>query len=319
MTQEVDDFSKYLRNNGLNDEKWLPEFKKQGAYSEVTLQLLKGDAKAIEALKKSATNNVEKRAIDKLLKKEVEKRDPQKILAELEQASSERKKRNDERVQALDNELRTALNVQPGDWISNDKSLEDLISKAKSEFNISGTVISRDKLEQSLLLQKVSGGQALRGIFLTKQRDDQLEEKDQLLEVPKDVLITGASDAKYIIKQFSSSRQEDKYEKVVKILGHSVAVSASASFGGFSAHAGVTTSDRTENENTNKVNQKESYSSALKYATIYMASYSFKSSDLRLSKDAKENLKSISEIHQITPDSDNVQLACERIFYKFGR
>ena len=49
-----------------------------------------------------------------------------------------------------------------------------------------------------------------------------------------------------------------------------------------------------------------------------MANYSFKSSDLKISADAKAELEAIYGILKSTPDSDNVQWACEQFFKKFG-
>ncbi len=315
---DKDSFAKYLRSKGLDDtDKWQPKFEKLGVQSEKSLQFLEGDKEAIEGLKKDATN-VEKKAIDNLFVKEKDQRDPKELLKELEKAKAEGLSRHNQRVQALESAIRTSLGITSKDFISNDSSLEKLISKLESELKISGQVISRDKLDQSLLLQKVSGGLALRGIYLTKQADDQLKERDQLLRVPNDILITGLSSGKYNIEQFSSSRQEDKFVKTIETLGYSVAVSASGSFLGFSANASAATSSKTEDEKTTKFNEKESYSSTVKFSTIYVASYSFKSSDLIFSSDAKAELETICAILKSSPDSDNVQFACEQFFKKYG-
>lgn len=210
---------------------------------------------------------MEKKIIANLFVKEEVKRDPKEILKELEQAKADGLSRHNDRVQALESDIRSSLGITSKDFVSNDSSLGDLISKLESQLSISGQVILRDKLNDSLILQKVSGGLAFRGVYLTKQVDVQLKERDMLLKVPNDVLITGESIAKYSIEQFSSSRQEDKYTKTMEILGRSVAVSTSGSFGLFSAHAGVTTSSKTEDEKTTKFNEKESYSSTIKFST----------------------------------------------------
>ena len=205
-------------------------------------------------------------------------------------------------------------NVSPGTWVASDVNF----TAEHKENDISGRVHTRDKLEEKMPLRKVSGGQALRGIYITGRLQDELEEKDLLLDVPEDVVLTGASSGKYVIKNFSSCTKEDQYSKMVDILGYSVAVSAKASYGGFAANFGVAASKSTENEKTTKVNVQENYLSTIKFATINVAEYSFEISDLKLSKDAKEELRKISEMLQITPDSDNIQLACEDFFKKFG-
>ncbi len=305
-------FAAYLHTKGLEDtEFWLPKFEALGIKSEQSLQFLEGDKKAISKLVKEAKHNVEREALKNLFTVKVES-DHDKILKDVGEARGKFKKEHDNKLKEL---VSGVENVSPGTWIASDVNFS---ADHNKENDISGRVHTRDKLGERILLRKVSGGRALRGIYITGRLQDELEEKDLLLDVPEDVVLTGASSSKYVIKNFSSCTKEDQYSKMVDILGYSVAVSANASYGGFAANFGVAASKSTENEKTTKVNVQENYLSTIKFATINVAEYSFEISDLKLSKDAKEELRKISEMLQITPDSDNIQLACEDFFKKFG-
>ena len=244
----------------------------------------------------------------------------QKILEKLDKARSEGKERHDKRVQKLEDDMRKALDISPESWITKDQSLDTLIRKMEERHNASGHLQAREPLNERVLLQKVSGGRALQGVLLTKQSEDLLDDRSQLLEAPENVLITGASLSEDKIIQFSSEHEESSYKKTVNVLGHSVAVSASAPvYGSVTVSAGTSVSDRTEDEETHKQHQKETYSSTVKYSTIQVASYSFGNKDLKLSQDAKEELHGILQILSIEgATSTNAQAACERFFRTYG-
>lgn len=127
----------------------------------------------------------------------------QEVLGKLEEARSEGRDRHDERIQKLEGEIREALKISPESWISKDNSLDELIKKLEARHEISGEVQERQSLDEGMLLQKVSGGRALQGILFTTELKDQLEDRSRLLEVPENVLITGAAQAEDKILEFS--------------------------------------------------------------------------------------------------------------------
>ncbi len=179
-------------------------------------------------------------------------------------------------------------------------SVRDMIGIFESRQPTVPRVHIRNMSNESLLLQMMSGGLALRGIYLTERLEDQLEKRHQLIEVPKTVLITGATNDEYTLKRFSSYHKENEYVKATEILGHSAALSEIFSSGIFM-------------EAGNK--EEDSYSSTIRLENISISSYSLESSKFRLSKVAREDLKAISTM---TPGSDSAQLACEHFFKKFG-
>ena len=161
------------------------------------------------------------------------------------------------------------------------------------------------------LLQKSSDGKALQGIYLTKKLDDQLQVRGQLLDVPQDTTITqGSMQTNNITKEFSMAHQEDEYKKIVEVLGHSATASFSSSipvYGDVTFGIGASKGDE-----TNEV----LFLSTLKFSTIHLTSYYFKSGDLKLSNNAKGDLGNILRMQKA--DSPDVQEACKQFFLKYG-
>ncbi len=200
---------------------------------------------------------------------------------------------------------------------SHEKNQKDVPPVSKPKGNYVGSVLGKfesrqptiprvsvkNKPNESLLLQKVSGGLALCGIYLTERLEDQLEKREKLIEEPKITLVTGATDVKYAVKKFSSSRKEDEFLRTTEILGHSAAVSETSSFGVFPCRA------------DNMETKKRDYLSTIRIVNMNIVSYSLKSSEFKLSKDAKEDLRAILTM---APDSDRAQLACEHFYKRFG-
>ena len=205
--------------------------------------------------------------------------------------------------------------LQISQKLFDDKSIA---SKPHSHF---GILQQRERLSDSMLLQKVSGGRALQGVYLTKSLGDQLQVRDQLLEVPQDVIITGpARPTSDIIKHFSSTHQEDEYRKTVDVLGVSAALEPSIPiYSGITIGTGLAIClDREGGQDHQEANQ-DAYSSTIKFSTLHVASYTFKSSDLLLAKDAKDDLKKILKMLRVQKASiSNLQEECKRFFVKYG-
>ena len=280
---------------------------------ELSTQLQENDLKEESEKKKKEKARERSAAKKEELRKQQERAEA--ILKELEKARAEGKSRHDEQIQKLEGEVRKALNITPESWISEDKSLDELIQKLKARHEVSTMLQARQSLDESMLLQN---GRALNGVFLTKKLADQLEDRSRLLEVPEKVVITGASQAEDKIILFSSSHQEDQYKKAVDVLGYGIAASEKFSYGPFSATAGVSASVRSDEEKTHQTSTKEIYSSTVKYSTLQVASYSFENKDLKLSSDAKEELKEVLKKFRIEGESSAVQEACKRFFHKYG-
>ena len=182
-------------------------------------------------------------------------------------------------------------------------------SKKVKRDSLSGK--QREGLSSSILLQKSSDGKALQGIYLTKRIEDQLQVRGQLLEVPQNDT-EATQQTKKIIREFSSAHQEDQYEKIVEVLGHSAAASFSSSipiYGDVTLGINASKGDET----------KVLYLSTLKFLTVHLASYNFESADLKLSNNAKVELRNISRMLRVQKaDKSHVQEACKKFFRRYG-
>ena len=336
------EFTSYLHDNGLdNADYWVSQMAKQGVHSKSSLQLLEGDKNFYNKLKKATKHQVQRLALQKLLKidqknnkgkEKASDKDDQKrlelhqfqhedgLFEFLDEPGAQGKENHDRKIKMLEDDLCKALGISP-------ESCPDiLINRMKEYHNISGQLEAREPLSKSMLLQKVSGGRALQGIFLTKRTEDLFDDRSQLLEAPDNVVITEALLSEDKTIQFSSAHEENSYKKTVDVLGISIAVSASALvYGSVTVDVvtpisvGTSVSDRTEDEETHKQHKKETYSSTVKYSTFQVASFSFENKDLKLSKDAKEGLNNILQILSTEgASSTKTQEVCEKFFHTYG-
>ncbi len=284
------------------------------------------DKKAAEELRlRRRREEKEKKEIkfkDKLEndKKERETREKkaQDILCEFDKSRKEGKERHDERVQKLESEMCSLLNISPETWITKDKKLDELIKDLQSHHDMSGDIRERKLLDDNTLLQKCSGGRALQGVFLTKKLSDQLEERHHLLDLPGEINITNASESETTMVDFHSSHEEDDYKKTV--VGRGVAVSASAPiYGNVAMNLSGAVSRRTEDEEEHAINTRETYSSSIEYSTTNVASYSFNKTDLKLTYDAKHDLKELAKLIDIHgEDHADVDEKCVKFFKTYG-
>ena len=265
-----------------------------------------------------------KEKVDTELKREMEDdNEANQLLRKLKTARSDGKGKLDKRVQKLEKLICEKFTITPKPWVSSEKSLDNLISLFETQLEKYSPFLTRNKLDDATLLQKVSGGRALQGVFLTKNLQDQQKRRACLLKVPENVSVTGASNLEEDIADFSSKHQEDSYSTrpTGDILCHSVAVSAQAPVYGFlSVPVGAEASESIGNEKestTAKENEQIMYSSTIKYCSMHVASYTFGLSDLKLSEDAKEDLKVIIETIK-TASKSKVQRACKKFLRTYG-
>ncbi len=185
---------------------------------------------------------------------------------------------------------------------------------------IDGQVLKRESLDERTLLRKVSGGRALQGVLLTKRLEDLLEDRSNLLEIPENVSLSEVSQDDSKTMHYSSAHQEDQYKKAVHVLGHDTSMATNIpTYEGVTDGVGTSESDRKEDENAHKENIGEAFSSTVKFSTMHVASYLLKDSDLKLSDDAKSNLRDVLQLISIKgKGSIAVQEACEKIFNTYG-
>jgi hypothetical protein len=243
------------------------------------------------------------------------------LLKHLNDAKAEGKHRQDRTVQQIESDILKEFHISSESWISNDKSLEELIAKLEAHHEeTSATLKSRGNLSEHMVLCKASGGRALKGIFCTKNIEDQIEDRDTLLKPLKTVELGGAANSNYVCKQFSAKGEEDTYRKSVVVLGGNFSVS-----GIIPVHKGVTVgvgmalTDKSDTHGISEDHHKCTFSSMVKHFSVQLASFSFKNVDLRLTDDVIEVLKELkSLVIMYGSNSSQVQRKSKAIFSTYG-
>ena len=327
-----DEIEKVLIEAGLQPTKWLSTFKTQlGVSTPQGLQHIGSESYA--DLERFARKPWEKKALRKLLgmddeetamkllrekqkeKLQLRKEKSEQILERLKDLLKQGKDHRDKSTRQLMEGVQEALQIPEDSWIVKDSSPETLFGDLKTIIEqLDGELKASIDLSDVEVLERASGGRALQGVLVSKSLKDQLKIRENLLSAPQDVQFYAPSlsqDDK--IEEFSSQLQEDQFTRSMDRLGYSATAIAQAGFIGFGFQVGALFSKTTEEEGTDKYHQKEIYCSTIKYSFLPMASFHFKSSQLKLSADALEDLKTIEKVC-----GSQVQEQCERFFHKYG-
>ena len=239
------------------------------------------------------------------------------ILEKLKDLLKQGKDHHDESTRQLMEGVQEALQIPEDSWIGKDSSPETLFGDLKAFIEqLDGQLKTSRDLSDAEILQHASGGRALQGVLVSKNLEDQLKIRENLLSIPQDVQFHAPSlshDDK--IEEFSSQLQEDQFTRSMDTLGYSATTFAQAGFMGFGFQVSALFSKTTEEERTDKHHQKEMYCSTIKYSFMPMASFHFKGSQLKLSADALEDLKAIEKFRG---SQTNLQEQCEHFFHKYG-
>ena len=328
------EIKKVLIDAGLEPTKWLSIFKTQlGVTTPQGLQHIGSESYA--DLERFAHKPWEKKALRKLLGMEDEEtamkllREKQKeklrqrqekseqILEKLKDHLKQGKDHHDKSTRQLMEGVQEALQIPEDSWIVKDSSPETLFGGLKMIIEqLDGELKASRDLSDVESLQHASGGRALQGVLVSKNLEDQLKIRENLLSVPQDVQFHAPSlsqDDK--IEEFSSQLQEDQFTKSMDRLGYSATLFAQAGFMGFGFQVGALFSTTTEKEGTDKYHQKEIYCSRIKYSFMPMASFHFKGSQLQLSADA---LRDLQAIEAFSGSQNDLQKQCEQFFHKYG-
>lgn len=177
----MSDLAVALKEEGLDEEFWLPQFAKVGVTSMAALRYFEVEGDDFSTLLKAIRYSWEKKALQKLLKldstkeretgkkmkrqealkkrrkeaeqkseeskekskKEAEEKikEAKELLQELDKARSDGKDRHDKQVKELEKEVLEKLKIVPESWISSDTTLEEVISKAEERLQKSIDII----------------------------------------------------------------------------------------------------------------------------------------------------------------------------------
>ena len=207
--------------------------------------------------------------------------------------------------------VQEALQVSEGSWIVKDSSLEALIDGLKINLReLHDELKNCMDLNDVEILQHASGGRALQGVLVSRNLEDQLEIRENLLSVPQDAqLHTPSLSRDDKIQEFFSKSQEDQFIRLMDRLGYSETASAKAGFLDFHVQKSASYNTATEE---GKMDTQQVYFSTIKYSFIPMSSFHFKGSQLKLSADALRDLQAFSG------SQNDLQKQCEQFFHKYG-
>ncbi len=327
-----------LESVGLDTKYWSKFFSDElGIISAEALEFVGSESYPI--LERSVRYTWEKKSLRQLLKLDkneislndqrrkqkemIEKRHEKArvLLQQLREFRDEGKNRNDEQVEQIESEIREMLQIPPKSWIKKDSSMDDLIKHVEaSDKMICSVIQSKSEISDSMILRSASGGLALTGILLTRKIEDQVQDRNFLLQVPQNVTLLGPAHYQDDwIKEFSSKIQEDSYIKSVNKLGYSVSASTSAGFWGFQFEAKADYASKYMVDETKESHKHSAYYSTVKHSSMPLASFCFNDSDLLLSVDALSALRLIeTKITTYGKENAEVKRACEEFFKRFG-
>lgn len=315
------DLADFLQENGLDKKFWLPKFLALGLDSKVKFQYV--DSSTCKELEKQKQYDWERGALQTIFKLDVEEQkqqeDIKKQRQEMKSTMMQDKDQHEKRLNRIEKVKQKDWQVPHDSWTTEGKSQEkiDKLKKVHDQLQEGGQVTTRKQLKDNELLQKVSGGRALKGLLLTKSlAKDQLDcrEAERLLETPEHVELDIASERKDCIEHFNSVHQVCEYRKKAQTLGVSASASASISvyanltIGG----SGSIISTKTDSEEENTQNKTSIRLSTMKHYTVHLASYTFQDNDLKLCASARKDLKELCMLSQVI--GSKLQGACEKFF-----
>ena len=332
VTQSADtEIERELIDAGLEPTRWLPIFKTQlgvrtprglqyiGSESYADLKRFAGKAwerKALRQILKMEGEEISMKLLHKKQKERLQQRENklQQMLEELKGHKNKTKQYRETNTSQLMDSVLEALQVPESSWVSKDNSLEVLIDDLKASVDqLHGELKTSVDLSDVDILKHASGGRALQGVLVSKNLEDQLEVRENLLSAPQDAQLCApflCQDDK--IEKFSSQYQENQFIMSMDRLGYSTTASAKAGFWGFGAQMCTSHSKST---NEGKYHRKKMYYSTIQYFFIPMASFYFKGSQLKLSTHA---LRDLQAIEACSGTQTALQEQCEQFFHKYG-
>ncbi|XP_072466211.1 interferon-induced very large GTPase 1-like [Notamacropus eugenii] len=326
-----------LRELGLDVQYWAPKLQEYlSLTSAQALQYLK--QREIQKLKSQAKHPWEKQALEKLLQllgaqssekmrekywvtvKERQKR-AQSVLKELREMHVSGKNRQELIVREKEEELRQAMEIPPNYWPLPEKPLTEVIENMNRQLSLTeGTLSHREDLPDRELLQRVSGGLALQGIYQTNHPEDLLGKREELLSLPKDFfLLSPAQGTRMETKEFLSSHEESMFTESMEKLGFSVSFLAKGRVWGFNLEASTNDTRSSDPREVHKPCSEHTYSCTTKFCYIPLASCYFSQDQLHLSSSALQELKKLEALLTHSSDTEtHLKHRCEAFFQRFG-
>ncbi|XP_032911651.1 interferon-induced very large GTPase 1-like [Catharus ustulatus] len=216
-----------------------------------------------------------------------------------------------------------AMEIPKEFWPSPKEPLADMLQSIHKQLEQQQEMSAgrREKIPDTEVLRRASGGLALQGIYRTSRAGDVLATREQLLRVPEGFQLSGPEQGSVLERrEFSSSAAESTFTKSMEQLGYSMSVSAKFAFLGINLGVGVDHSSSSQSQDTHQSHSEQSYFCTTKFQYIPLASCYFQRHQLRLSDAALRELQDMEQILGVTGKEDNSTIVkmCERFFSRFG-
>ena len=321
-----DNLESVLKYKGLDTQVWLPVFKNKRITSQEALQHVMGDEKFCSELEKDAKYDWEKKVLHNLLNVEKKKKLKHKLAGKLKLnkkgvQSAQKPAYDEAMLTSQDSEDITMTTINDQDSLS--KAEEEQHTESDSSFvsleEITTPLVSSSGLQRkniSMLIETVSGGQALRGVLYTKHIADHMLERSCLLQAPKHASLRPTYQNVDFVKYFSLKYEEDEYNQAISILGHQAAVSDRCSVFGKQITDNATMCKPSQPQKSDKGFSFDMYSSVVKHSTVQLATYYLSNTDLLLSDEALIELRKLKGV--IASKGGKIQAECEMFLKKFG-
>ena len=168
------------------------------------------------------------------------------------------------------------------------------------------TTLSKEAFKR--VVQCKANCHAMNGILLTKDIEVLIKQRSPLVCFPESYNIVTKRQSDIFIKVFSSKLEEKNFKQALRVLGIGLCEAESTPIHGNILIPWVS-------QNSGGGDEKECYVSTIKYQSISGMSVSYSTTQLQLSKEAEDGLRSI--IESCKADSD-VYKACVHFFELFG-
>ena len=298
------------------------------------------EEKDLQKLKCQVQHSWEKRALEKLLNlshsntlselqeswvESLKKRkmEAEQALQEQREMLSEQRQQQEKAVRKKEAELRQTMEIPKELWPSPEKPPGEVTEDMQRQLKVmEGALSHRKSLPDRELVRHASGGLALQGIYKTRDQRCLLEKKEELLCVPKEIVLRGPEHGTRMeTKEFTSSQEESMFTQTVEKLGFSVTALAKGGGWGISLEAGMDKTTHSESKEIQQSHSTHSYFCSTKFIYIPLASCIFPIDQLQLSSAALQDLKCIEDLLGQSEDPDKLLLLrhrTEAFFQRFG-
>ncbi|XP_065800497.1 interferon-induced very large GTPase 1-like [Muntiacus reevesi] len=252
-----------------------------------------------------------------------QKEEAEQALQEQREMLSEGKQQQEEAVRKKEAELRQTMEIPKEFKPFPEKPLGEVMEDMQRQLNLmQGALSHRKHLSDRELVRYASGGLALQGIYKTSDQRCLIQNKEELLCVPKEFVLRGPNQSiREEVKEFTSSLEESMFTQTVGKLGFSITALAKGGGWGISLEAGMNQIMHSESKKIQKSQSKHSYFCSTKFIYIPLASCIFPIDQLQLSNAALQGLKYIEDILSQPEDPDKLLLLrhrTEAFFQRFG-